>query len=126
MTLSLLAGAVATVFDLAIGTTLLHFGTPTRVAAMVGTTFGCTLAFFLNRYVAFRENKPKVLKSAIRYTLLMAVSIAIHGQVVVLLRDSSGIPYVPAKMIADLCVFTFAQLVVLRYFVFPKAVSADS
>jgi len=121
MTLSLAAGAIATVFDLAIGTTLLHFGTPTRVAAMVGTTFGSTLAFFLNRYVAFRENKPKVLKSAIRYALVMAVSIVVHGQVVVLLRDRAGVAYVPAKMIADLCVFTFAQLVVLRYFVFPKA-----
>jgi putative flippase GtrA len=119
-TLSLAAGAIATSFDLALGTTLLHFGTPTRVAAMVGTTFGSTIAFFLNRYVAFRENKPKVAVPALRFLFVTLISITIHGQLVVLLRDDAGFAYVPAKMIADVCVFTFAQLVIFRYFVFPK------
>ena len=62
-TLSLAAGAFATCFDIALGTTLLHFGTPTRVAAMVGTSFGSTIAFFLNRYVAFREKRDAGLEA---------------------------------------------------------------
>ena len=119
-TLSLAAGAVGTVFDLALGTTLLKLGTPTRVSAMVGTAFGSTIAFFLNRYVAFREKKPKVAVPAFRFLLVTIVGITIHGQLVVLFRDELGVPYVPAKMIADICVFTFAQLVIFRYFVFPK------
>ncbi len=120
VTLSLGAGAIATVFDLALGTTLLHFGTPTRVAAMMGTTFGSTIAFFLNRYVAFREKKPDVARAALRFIGATFISIVIHGQLVVLLRDDVGVPFVPAKLIADVCVFSFIQLLVLRYFVFPK------
>ena len=119
-TLSLAAGAVATTVDLAIGTTLLHFGTQTRTAAMVGTTVGSTIAFFLNRYGAFREKKPKVAIPALRFAFVTVISIAIHGQGVVVLRDDLGVPYVPAKMIADLFVFTFAQLAIFRYFVFPR------
>lgn len=115
-----MAGAVATLFDLALGTTLLYFGTPTRAAAMIGTTFGSTIAFFLNRYVAFREKKPKVAVPAMRFLFVTLISITVHGQLVVLLREDLGVPYVPAKMIADVCVFTFAQLVIFRYFVFPK------
>ena len=125
-TLSLAAGAVATAFDLALGTTLLQLGTPTRVAAMVGTAFGSTIAFFLNRYVAFREKKPKVAMPALRFLFVTLIGITIHGQLVVLLRDELGIAYVPAKMFADLCVFTFAQLVIFRYFVFPKRPTSDS
>ncbi|MBS1151414.1 MAG: GtrA-like protein [Myxococcaceae bacterium] len=125
-TLSLAAGAVATAFDLALGSTLLSFGTPTRAAAMAGTTLGSTIAFFLNRYVAFREKKPKVVVPALRFLLVTLVGITLHGQVVVLLREEVGVPWVPAKLIADVCVFTFAQLIVFRYFVFPRPKEAPA
>ena len=44
----------------------------------------------------------------------------IHGQIVVLMRDHVGVPFVFAKMIADLGVFSVGQLLWLRYLVFPK------
>jgi putative flippase GtrA len=86
-TLSLAAGAVGTVFDLAIGTTLLTLGTSTRFSAMFGTTVASTIAFFLTRCVAFREEKAKVAVPAFRFTRVTLVSIALHGQRVVLFRD---------------------------------------
>jgi putative flippase GtrA len=134
-TRSLAVGAVATALDLAVGGTLLwqleahpvffehvlgFFGTPTRVSAMVGTLLGSTFTFFANRFFAFREHHPGVAYPALRFILVTVASSVVHGQLVVILRDRWGVPYVPSKMIADVCVFTFAQLFVLRYIVFPK------
>jgi putative flippase GtrA len=119
-TKSLAAGALATVIDLSVGATLLALGTPTRFSAMVGTIFGSTFTFLANRYFAFREHRPQVASPAVRFVAVTFISSLVHGQLVVMLRDLWGVPFVPAKMIADVCVFTFAQLFVLRYIVFPK------
>lgn len=119
-TLSLAAGAFSTGIDLAIGATLLSVGASTRAAAMTGTLVGSTITFFLNRAIAFRESKPRLVVPLLRFILFTLVASTIHGQVVVHLRDQWGISYAPAKILADLCVFTFAQLIVFRYFVFPK------
>ena len=119
-TRSLALGAVSTAIDLGLGGTLLASGAPTRTAAMAGTLVGSTFTFFANRYLVFREARPEVAAPALRFLLITLVSSVIHGQLVVQLRDRWGIPYAPAKMLADLCVFTFPQLFVLRYIVFPK------
>lgn len=119
-TLSLAAGAFSTGIDLSIGATLLYLGAPTRAAAMTGTLIGSTITFFLNRSIAFRANKPKLVVPLVRFILFTLIASTVHGQVVVHLRDQWGIAYAASKILADLCVFTFAQLIVFRYFVFPK------
>ncbi len=35
------------------------------------------------------------------------------------LADRLGVPVVLAKLVSDVCVFTFGQLLLLRFFVFP-------
>jgi putative flippase GtrA len=125
-TKSLAIGILATGLDIALGTSLLMFAhVPTRWAAMIGSTVGATFTFLANRYFAFRERTSKGLgKEALRFVLVTAVSSLAHGQLVVWLRDHFGVPFVPAKMAADLVVFTFFQLVLLRYVVFTKKTKA--
>ena len=120
-TRSLAMGSLATVVDLAFGAVLLSLHSPTRVAAMVGTTAGGVFTFFANRYFAFKEKNPKLASPALRFAVIAALSTVVHGQLVVMLRDWWGVPYVAAKIGADLVVFTFGQLVLLRYVVFPRS-----
>ena len=119
-TRSLAMGSLATVVDLSFGAVLLLLHSPTRAAAMVGTCAGAAFTFFSNRYFAFREHNPKLASPALRFVLVAGASSVVHGQLVVMLRDWWGVPYVPAKIAADLVVFTFAQLLLLRYVVFPR------
>lgn len=125
-TKSLAMGSLATVVDLSFGAVLLWLHSPTRVAAMVGTTAGGVFTFFANRYFAFKEKNPKLASPALKFVIVAGLSTIVHGQLVVMLRDWWGVPYVPAKIGADLVVFTFGQLVLLRYVVFPKAATADA
>ncbi len=120
-TRSLAMGSLATVVDLSFGAVLLMLNSPTREAAMVGTTAGAVFTFFSNRYFAFKEHDPKLASPALRFAVVAFLSSVVHGQLVVMLRDWWGVPYVPAKIGADLVVFTFGQLILLRYVVFPRA-----
>lgn len=118
---SLGVGALATSLDLALGTTLLALGVPTRFAAMSGTTLGATFGFFANRRFAFQDHAQSLGSSAVRYVLVVLGTSAVHGQVVVWFRDGLGLPYVAAKLLADLLVLLPSQLVLMRYLVFPRA-----
>ncbi len=119
-TRSLAIGALATVFDLALGGTLVHFEVPTRAAAMAGTILGGGITFLANRYFAFREKNPKLTSPLVRFILATMLASVVHGQLMVFFVDGRGYSYVPSKMISDICVFTFGQLLVLRYVVFGK------
>lgn len=123
-TRSLVVGAASTAVDLIVGLSALWIlgegENHSRYAAMAGTVVGCTFNFLANRYFAFRENNPKLASPAIRFIIVTTVQSLVHGQVVSFLRDGMGVPFVPSKMIGDVIVFTFAQLLVLRYIVFPK------
>jgi putative flippase GtrA len=120
-TRSLAVGAVATVLDLALGTSLLLTGVAsTRAAAMTGTAFGALFGYFANRYFAFRDHDRSANASAVRFALVALTSTLIHGQLVVWMRDSFGVPFVVAKMVADVLVFNVGQLLMMRYLVFPK------
>ncbi len=119
-TRSLAVGAVATVLDIALGGTLLLLGVPTRGAAMTGVVLGAAFTFFANRYFAFKEHHPELASPAIRFLIATVLSSIAHGQLVVWMRDNAGIPFVVSKMAADLVVFTFGQMLLLRYVVFPK------
>ena len=116
-------GAVSTVLDLSVGGLLLWLGAPTRVAAMAGTLVGAGLSYFLNRAVAFRDDGPK-RRSLPRFAVVTIVASAIHGQFVVWFRGL-GLPYIAAKMAADVIVYSVGQLLLLRYVVFPRKLSVQ-
>ena len=119
-TRSLMVGAVATGIDLAVGGLIITFWPDqSRAAAMIGTLFGATFAYFANRRFAFRD-QSKVQTSAWRYVLSTAALSTVHGQVMVIFRDHFHIPYALAKVSADVLVFTFTQLIIFRFFVFAK------
>jgi len=118
---SLLIGALATAIDLGIGTfcaVVLHL--PTRVCTAAGLCVGATLNFLAQRRFAFSDGDTRLGHTFVRWALVTAAQIAVHGQLVTMLRDGLHVPYVPAKMLGDLVVFTLLQLVLLRYVVFPK------
>jgi putative flippase GtrA len=113
-----MVGAVATVLDVVSGTLLLALGVPTRWCAMAGVVVGGTFAFFANRSFSFRQQGQPLGMPAVKYVLATGAAMLLHGQVVVWLRDSFGVPFVVSKVLADLAVFSLGQLVVLRYLVF--------
>lgn len=119
-TRSLAVGAVATAVD--IGVLLLcvevfHF--PKPAGAMVGVSVGSTLTFFANRHFAFRDHEPEIAPQALKFLLATAGGMVAHAGCVWFFTDRLAVPLVIAKMMADVCVFTFGQLLVLRYVVFP-------
>ncbi len=117
---SLAIGAGSVAFDLATGLTLLWLGAPTRVAAMSGNAVGSTFTYFANRHFAFRDHAEPVAKSGLKFFLMQAMLAVVHGQVVVWLRDGQGLPYVLAKLLADVLVVTGPQLLLMRFVIFPK------
>ena len=116
---SLMIGAVSTMLDMSTGLAVLWLGGPTRAAAMSGTTVGSTFTYFANRHFAFKDHKEPVAKSGLKFALMQLVLGIAHGQVTVWLRDGLGVPYLIAKMCADMLVVTFPQLWLMRNFIFP-------
>jgi putative flippase GtrA len=117
---TLMIGAVSTTLDLVTGGLVLWLGGPTRAAAMAGTTVGSTFSYFANRHFAFKDHEEPVARSGIKYFIMQAVLGLAHGQVVVMLRDHAGIHYILSKMLADVLVVTGPQMLLMRYFIFPK------
>lgn len=117
---SLMIGAVSTTLDLLTGLAVLSLGGPTRAAAMSGTTVGSTFSYFANRHFAFTDHEEPVAKSGLKFFVMQVVLGALHGQVTVMLRDWFHVPYVIAKMSADLLVVTGPQMLIMRHFIFPK------
>lgn len=112
-------GAAVTGIDVLVGVTALHFGATTRWAAMLGTAVGMVLSYFANRVFAFKADNP-LARSMGTYFVVMVLSSALHGQIVVWLRDAFGVHFVISKMGADFLVFTVGHLLLLRYLVFPE------
>ncbi len=124
-TRSLAVGAAATLLDIGVGLACLHgLLLPTRAAAMAGVAVGAAFTFLANRTFAFRDKDPNFAKPALKFLVATAVGMVFHAQLVVLMRDQAGIPFVVAKMVADVGVFTFGQLLVFRYLVFPEAAAS--
>jgi putative flippase GtrA len=120
-TRSLAIGAGATAIDVTIGTLLLTLAHLSTLASdMLALAVGTTLNFLAHRYFAFKEKNPKLADPALRWVLMTVAQTLVHGQLVRMLRDWWGVPFVPAKMAADLVVFSAAQLLLVRYVVFPK------
>lgn len=126
-TRSLAVGAAATGLDICILLVCVKLlGLMTPVAAMVGVLFGSTFTFFMNRHFAFRDHTPKLAPQAVKFAIATGICMVIHGSLVGVLADRFQVPVVIAKLVADVCVFSVGQLLVLRYLVFPKAAPAES
>lgn len=119
------AGAIASVMDHGLGLTLAFFGAPTRVAAMSGKVVGAIFSYFAHRTFTFKDHAQSVAASGTRYVAFVVLTTVAHGQVVVWLRDTLGVPYLFAAVLADVLVVTPTWMLALRYFIFPPAPGAS-
>ena len=119
---SLAVGAVATLVDVCVLLLCVRLlGFPNPLGAAVGVSVGSTVAFFGNRWFAFRDADKQLAPQVVRFVATISVGIAIHASLVHVLADMFSVPVVLAKLIADLAVFGLGQLFLLRYLVFPEA-----
>ncbi|HVP61112.1 MAG TPA: GtrA family protein [Myxococcaceae bacterium] len=117
---SLMVGAVATLVDVGVllgAMRWLHASS--AEGAMLGVAVGSTVAFLGNRRFAFRSSATALLPEALRFLAGTMAGMLVHAALVRTLADRLGVPVVLAKLVSDVCVFTFGQLLLLRFFVFP-------
>lgn len=120
---SLLIGAVGSVVDL----TILLFtakvlGLPAALAAACGVTCGATANFFLNRRFSFQMQGQPISGPALRFFGGTAVLVALHAAMVATLTQHQA-PLLVAKYASDVAILLGGNLLLLRYFVFPKPVA---
>lgn len=117
---SLLVGAVATVVDVGVLLAAMRWlGASSAGGAMLGVAVGSTVAFLGNRRFAFRSSATSWVPEALRFVAGTFAGMLVHAMLVRTLADRVGVPVVLAKLVSDVCVFTFGQLLLLRFFVFP-------
>jgi putative flippase GtrA len=87
---------------------------------MLGVAVGSTVAFLGNRRFAFRSSASAWRAEALRFVAGTTAGMLVHAALVRTLADHVGVPVVLAKLVSDVCVFTFGQLLLLRFFVFPE------
>ena len=117
---SLLVGAVATLVDVGVLLAAMRWlRASSAEGAMLGVAVGSTLAFLGNRRFAFRSSARSWLPEALRFLAGTVAGMLVHAMMVRTLADRMGVPVVLAKLASDVCVFTFGQLLLLRFFVFP-------
>jgi putative flippase GtrA len=117
---SLVVGAVATAVDVVILLAAMRWlHASSAGGAMLGVAVGSTVAFLGNRRFAFRSSARAWAPEALRFVSATAVGMLVHAALVRTLADRVGVPVVLAKLVSDVCVFTFGQLLLLRFFVFP-------
>jgi putative flippase GtrA len=117
---SLLVGAVATLVDVSVLLAAMRWvHASSAEGAMLGVAVGSTVAFVGNRRFAFRSAASAWLPEALRFLAGTTAGMLVHAALVRTLADGVGVPVVLAKLVSDVCIFTFGQLLLLRYFVFP-------
>ena len=117
---SLMVGAVATLVDVGVLLAAMRWlHASTAEGAMLGVAVGSTVAFLGNRRFAFRSSAQALAPEALRFLAGTLAGMGVHAMLVRTLADRLGVPVVLAKLASDVCVFTFGQLLLLRFFVFP-------
>lgn len=116
-----MVGAIPAAIDwssLILGVELL--GLPKVPCVVSGVLIGATVAFFLNKYFAFRDRSQQIGRQALRYGLVFSVEVTAHAFLVTALIHGAGLHYAAAKIAADVLVFNVVHLAMLRYVVFPR------
>jgi putative flippase GtrA len=120
------AGAATAVVDHTVGLALALAGVPTRGAATGGKVAGALFSYVAHRRFTFTDHQQSVGASGLKYVVTAALITALHGQVVVWLRDGAGLPYLAAAVLADGLVVTPSWLLALRYVIFPAAKAGNA
>jgi len=115
-----MVGAVATLVDVGVLLAAMRWlHASSAQGAMLGVAVGSVVAFLGNRRFAFRSSAAAWMPEALRFIAGTFAGMLVHAMMVRTLADRAGVPVVLAKLVSDVCVFTFGQLLLLRFFVFP-------
>src|ERR1700722_9710773 len=119
---SLGAGAISSTVDLMLLVLLVERAHVTPVfATVLAVAAGAAVNFLLNKYVAFRDRDPEVVRQAARFAAGVGASLVLHAALVYTLTQRFGLHYLFAKLLADGLIFTFGNLALNRYIVFPES-----
>ena len=118
---SLTANAVAGMGDYAVLLICAKLlGLPSAVSAFLGLCTGLSASFLLNRRFVFRDTAVTLGGALLRYVAAVACLMSVHAAAVGLLTDRVGLHILVAKVLADATLLTGGQLLLLRWFVFPR------
>ncbi len=115
---TMLVGGFATAADLTVLVLLVQAAHLDPVpAAACGVATGATINFFVNRSFSFHD-RGDWKREGVRFALSTGAAMGVHAGVVYLLADRWRVNYVLAKLTADVLVFLFGNLALLRLVVF--------
>lgn len=113
------AGLVSTVVDVAVLFACVHgAGWKAVPSSVLGVLAGSFVSFALNKYFAFRDGGSPLLPQVGKYAATLALAMLAHASLMGLLVDHLRAPLLPAKLLADVLVFTCGSLWVMRFVIF--------
>lgn len=101
-----LAGGCATTTDVTVLTTLVHHGAPIALSAFAGAVCGAIVCFLMNKYVTFRDRSPVCVRQVGRFAMVATCTAVITALLMQLLAVRIGIPYLVAKAMCAVLVFS--------------------
>jgi putative flippase GtrA len=119
-----LGGVVATLVDVATLSALVESGCAIAPAALAGASAGAVAAFWFNRHVAFRDHSPLGCRQVARAGVVALVTALAMAAAMQLTAVVLGIPYLVAKALCAVLVFTLWSLPAQRRFVFVNRLDA--
>jgi putative flippase GtrA len=99
---------------------------PLPVAAFLGAATGASFNFFVNRRLAFSDSQLAFGSQALRYAACTLGLLLLHAAFVTFLHQNFAVPLPVAKFTSDFCVMAGAQLVLLRFVVFPRGETSSA
>ena len=101
-----LAGGCATTTDVTVLTTLVHHGAPIALSAFAGAACGAVVCFVMNKYVTFRDRSPLRVRQVARFGMVASCTAVITALAMQLLAVVLGVPYLLAKAVCAVLVFS--------------------
>ena len=101
-----LAGGCATTTDVTVLTTLVHHGAPIALSAFAGAACGAIVCFLMNKYVTFRDRTPVRVGQVARFAMVASCTALFTALAMQVLAVGIGIPYLLAKAMCAVLVFS--------------------
>jgi putative flippase GtrA len=101
-----LAGGCATTTDVTVLTRLVHHGAPIALSAFAGAVCGAVVCFVMNKYVTFRDRSPLHVRQVARFGMVASCTAVITALAMQLLAVVLGVPYLLAKAVCAVLVFS--------------------
>lgn len=116
---SVIVSVMATLADYFVSLTLHHgFKVEEVIATTIGSFCGALVSFYLNRTWAFKSKDGKLTTQAVRYLIVLGVSIFLNSMGVYLLIQTTNLPFIFERIIVTIVVGVFVNYQLFKRFVF--------